>query len=402
MQIRYSPGISGSFSRPVGEAAVAWLTANGYEYVGSGKYSKQSRVERAGEILGSSGAETASPVEYYPDVLGLDPWDTDFVEKVAICDALAANGIEESDIKEAAQNLSLEELNAFLESGLTWSEWQAMNSAESGSTGNWKFPGWISMALEFALEWGIKAAISGASGGALAALAGPISAALAGALIFVIVYIAEAISNGTSINFVELLVGALVSALIAVVADFAIGKVVDKLGPALKSGFDSLSTKIDELITVATKNVKDGLEKVSSTFKTVGNKIDNVIKRIKAKFFNYSDLTGRKLFKSSYDIPVDPKTGYTKSNLTLGRNVHSEYYSNMVGKGKEFTLPSGKRVDYIDFESGIVYELKPNNPNGVSSGKKQLQGYTDELNKMAKEFPGSEWDKNWSGILDTY
>ncbi len=69
---------------------------------------------------------------------------------------------------------------------------------------------------------------------------------------------------------------------------------------------------------------------------------------------------------------------------------------------KEYTLPSGKRVDGIDFKSGKVYELKPNNPNGLSSGNAQLQGYIDELNELAKKYPGSNWDKNWSGILDTY
>ena len=39
-----------------------------------------------------------------------------------------------------------------------------------------------------------------------------------------------------------------------------------------------------------------------------------------------------------------------------------------VFKRKEYVLPSGKRVDFIDMENKIVYELKPNNPNQILKG----------------------------------
>ncbi|MGQ7484667.1 hypothetical protein ACTGWQ_08330 [Streptococcus suis] len=101
-------------------------------------------------------------------------------------------------------------------------------------------------------------------------------------------------------------------------------------------------------------------------------------------------------FQSSYDIPKNDK-GYTKSNLKLCQDVHKEYKAENVLKGyreKEFTLPSGKRVDFIDFENNIVYELKPNNKNQIRKGDKQLQGYIDELI--------SETGEQWTGVLDTY
>ena len=36
-------------------------------------------------------------------------------------------------------------------------------------------------------------------------------------------------------------------------------------------------------------------------------------------------------------------------------------------------------ADFIDFENKIVYELKPNNPNQIRKGTKQLAGYLEEI-----------------------
>ncbi len=78
--------------------------------------------------------------------------------------------------------------------------------------------------------------------------------------------------------------------------------------------------------------------------------------------------------------------------MQLGTKVHKEYYAGMTGK--EYKLPSGKRIDYLDFDNKIVYELKPNNPSAVKSGQKQAQGYVNEL---IEEFGGE-----WTIIIDTY
>ena len=96
------------------------------------------------------------------------------------------------------------------------------------------------------------------------------------------------------------------------------------------------------------------------------------------------------------EIPVNER-GYTKSSLKLGREVHKEYKAleiNGSTRRKEFVLPSGRRVDFIDFENQTVYELKPNNPKQIKLGVKQLQGYIEEIN--------AEFGGNWKGVLDTY
>ena len=109
-----------------------------------------------------------------------------------------------------------------------------------------------------------------------------------------------------------------------------------------------------------------------------------------------NELRPGRTFKSKYDIPVNDK-GYTKSSLKLGREVHKEYKVDSVNNAttfKEYTLPSGKRVDFIDFETKTIYELKPHNPNQISAGTKQLQGYLSEVESV---FGGT-----WNVVLDTY
>ena len=116
------------------------------------------------------------------------------------------------------------------------------------------------------------------------------------------------------------------------------------------------------------------------------------IKEYTCKSGNSSGRT----FKSQYEIPTNEK-GYTKSSLELGKKVHKEYMYDVadgVNKIKEYVLPSGKRVDFIDFENKIVYELKPNNPNQIRKGTKQLAGYLEEIEAV--------FGKGWSSVLDTY
>lgn len=109
-----------------------------------------------------------------------------------------------------------------------------------------------------------------------------------------------------------------------------------------------------------------------------------------------NDSFPKPTFKPSMEIPVNER-GYTKSSLKLGREVHKEYKAleiNGSTRRKEFVLPSGRRVDFIDFENQTVYELKPNNPKQIKLGVKQLQGYIEEIN--------AEFGGNWKGVLDTY
>lgn len=39
------------------------------------------------------------------------------------------------------------------------------------------------------------------------------------------------------------------------------------------------------------------------------------------------------------------------------------------------------RADAVNYDEGIVRELKPNNPRAIRRGQKQVQKYVDILNK---------------------
>lgn len=64
---------------------------------------------------------------------------------------------------------------------------------------------------------------------------------------------------------------------------------------------------------------------------------------------------------------------------------------------KEFRLPSGKRIDFLDIKNGVIYELKPFNPRAMQAGKKQLEMYRQELQSMP-QFKNI----NRKTVLDTY
>jgi hypothetical protein len=75
----------------------------------------------------------------------------------------------------------------------------------------------------------------------------------------------------------------------------------------------------------------------------------------------------------------------------------AELHNPAKGLYKEYVLPSGRRIDFLDVQNGIIYELKPNNSRAISEGQKQLQRYMQELQSLP-EFQGT----NWKTILDTY
>ena len=84
---------------------------------------------------------------------------------------------------------------------------------------------------------------------------------------------------------------------------------------------------------------------------------------------------------------VNPIRGGDNIHTQLGKQKHKEYNPG-EGYIKEYKLPSGKRADAVNFETGDVRELKPNNKRAVKQGEKQVQAYRDELQKR---FPEIEW-----------
>jgi len=105
---------------------------------------------------------------------------------------------------------------------------------------------------------------------------------------------------------------------------------------------------------------------------------------------------GEKLIFNEGIIVTKSEIKYTKSTLQLGQKMHKTYKIGQEGI-KEFRLPSGKRIDFIDIKNGIIYELKPHNPRAMRKGKKQLEMYMKELQSLP-QYKGI----NWTIILDTY
>lgn len=60
----------------------------------------------------------------------------------------------------------------------------------------------------------------------------------------------------------------------------------------------------------------------------------------------------------------------------------------------EYSLPSRKRPDAIDWKNNVVRELKPDNPRAITRGLKQVQNYAKELSRMTGEI--------WKYFVDTY
>ena len=77
--------------------------------------------------------------------------------------------------------------------------------------------------------------------------------------------------------------------------------------------------------------------------------------------------------------------------------------TNQGGVGKEFRLLSGKRIDFLDVQNGIIYELKPFNPRAMQQGQRQLNMYLKELQSPAMlEANPRLKGINWKTVLETY
>ncbi|KJS89480.1 hypothetical protein [Desulfosporosinus sp. BICA1-9] len=111
--------------------------------------------------------------------------------------------------------------------------------------------------------------------------------------------------------------------------------------------------------------------------------------------------------QTAYLCPFDPTSEgagkavpYTKSTMKLGQEMHKAYKADLadgITKFKEYILPSGKRIDFIDFETKTIHELKPYNPRAMKAGEKQLDQYLQEIQGNVEKF-----GEGWKVQLDTY
>ena len=98
----------------------------------------------------------------------------------------------------------------------------------------------------------------------------------------------------------------------------------------------------------------------------------------------------------------------TLTSTTTGRGTQNPKVMSAVQRGqamhkqmdygpgvvKEQTIAPGCRVDGIDFNNRIIYELKPNNPQAIARGMSQLNRYTAAASQR--------YGGTWSGVLKLY
>ena len=83
-----------------------------------------------------------------------------------------------------------------------------------------------------------------------------------------------------------------------------------------------------------------------------------------------------------------------KAAVQRGQLKHSQA-SYGQGSIKEFSIPNSNcRVDAINFNTHTIYELKPNNPQAIIRGMKQLDRY---VSAASQEYGGE-----WTGVLKLY
>ena len=74
---------------------------------------------------------------------------------------------------------------------------------------------------------------------------------------------------------------------------------------------------------------------------------------------------------------LDRSSGFTKSTRSAGTQIHKGYKVCMPGK--EYDKIKGIRIDYLDMDNKVIYELKPFNPRSVKQGVRQLEKYNQKL-----------------------
>jgi hypothetical protein len=104
---------------------------------------------------------------------------------------------------------------------------------------------------------------------------------------------------------------------------------------------------------------------------------------------------GQAVEKIGQALLASTKNGGENFFTKRGKQAHKNY-RDALGDGYEYekTLPSGKRVDALDAENGIVRELKPDNPRAIARGLRQVKKYAKELSDMT--------GRVWTYFVDTY
>jgi len=89
------------------------------------------------------------------------------------------------------------------------------------------------------------------------------------------------------------------------------------------------------------------------------------------------------------------KAGGNTADAARGRLAHNNY-RDALGPAYRYdeALPSGRRPDAVDWHNRVVRELKPDKPEAVSRGWRQVERYRQELEELTGQF--------WTAYVDTY
>ena len=154
-------------------------------------------------------------------------------------------------------------------------------------------------------------------------------------------------------------------------------------------------TKMAELVcnSIVASIEDNGNSTDSPTDTQIENKAPVVSASPSSDGNNSNDESFNKNLSEKVSKPKGSQNPNTKAGLRRGRIIHKEWDYG-PGVEKEYYINFKNRVDGIDFKNRIIYELKPNNPQGISRGKKQLERY---VRAATKELGG-----NWEGQLVLY
>ncbi len=353
-------------------------------------------TKSAEDQLAESGYTPNSEPGFYTGIMNLNPDDPQFVEKVIMCDRLEDNGLSTSDIKYLIHNVSLEQLNEFLDwleenPNGTFNEWQGIIS--SGFLDGLKERGsdylsilssktfWALLVAAITLTIGISATGLGIPLIVFMIIDTVLLLLGIGMLIYDVIKLkSKGYSNDYIAGYLAPEVAMLViDAVLVGVSIYGVykgAKIATKIGRAIKSltrsELDTLlkhGDKIDELVEIARASGKNATE--------VGNKL--------------ADITAGIKNGDSVD-DIAKKIGL-KSGGKIGDNFDDLYkamYKHEQGMVDDL-LSQGKNVELIDANSGRTFDALV---NGVPTELKFASGTEDSaidlVSKGFKQLPPGE------------
>jgi hypothetical protein len=118
------------------------------------------------------------------------------------------------------------------------------------------------------------------------------------------------------------------------------------------------------------------------------------------------EVHGEHVFRVTADgVLVHNACAWTSGNnafAAAGIKAHEAYKAGLADKiktFKEFTIPgTRRRIDFIDFSTATVYELKPNNDRALRRGATQAATYIETLRLKMPEYAHLPWKY----VIDTY